>query len=91
MSEENVEFVRSLVAGYMGIDIVPIFADEAQKRALAEAFEPILHPDAEFLASVGGMTALDGEYKGREAAVDGFMSTWSEALTAWQTFASEIE
>jgi hypothetical protein len=32
------------------------------------------------------MPALDGEYKGRKVAVDGFMSTWSEALTAWETY-----
>ncbi|MEK6250989.1 MAG: nuclear transport factor 2 family protein [Actinomycetota bacterium] len=91
MSQENVQFVRGLVAGLMGTDLVPIFAHEAQKRALADAFEPMLHPEFEFSASTRGMAALGGEYRGREVAVDGFMSTWSEALTAWDTLVFEIE
>ena len=91
MAEEEVEFVRGLVGGLVGIDWVPIFADEAQRHAFAAAFEPMLDPECEFFASTGGMAALDGEYKGREAAIDAYMALWSEWLNTWETYVGELE
>lgn len=73
MAEENVELVRGLVDGFMETDLVPVFADEAQRRAMVAAFEPILDPECEFLAATGGMPALDGEFRGREAGFDAFL------------------
>ncbi|MFL5908546.1 MAG: nuclear transport factor 2 family protein [Solirubrobacterales bacterium] len=91
MSKANVEIVRGLLADFMGTDLVLIFRDEARRRGLVEAIEPMLDPEAEFCASARGMPALDGQYRGRQAVLDGIVSTWSEALTAWETFVFEIE
>jgi hypothetical protein len=91
MASAKVEIVRSFVSPMIGRDLVPVFADETQKDALAATLEPMLDPEYEFVAVTSGMAALDLEYRGRQEALAGFMTGWSEWLSAWDAFVVELD
>jgi ketosteroid isomerase-like protein len=91
MAQENVEIARRFAGGLIGRDLVPVFADESQRAALAASLQTLLHPDYQFFAHTEGMALLDNEYRGQREALNGFMAGWREFLSAWDSFVIELE
>jgi ketosteroid isomerase-like protein len=91
MASEKIEIVRRFVSPMIGRDLVPVFADETQRDALATTVEPMLDPEYEFVAATSGMAAIELSYRGRREALEGFLTGWGEWLSAWDAFVIEIE
>ena len=90
MAQKNVEIARRFTGVLIGPDLIPVFADEAQKGAMTATLESMLHPDHEFVAATGGV-ALDAEFRGQRESLEGYMAGWSEWLSVWDTFVIELE
>jgi ketosteroid isomerase-like protein len=91
MASEKLEIVRRFVSPMIARDLVPIFADETQRSAVASTVEPLLDPEYEFFAATSGMAAVDVNYRGRREALEGFITAWGEWLSAWDAFVIELE
>src|SRR3954453_7570800 len=83
MSQENVEFVRSLQPGPGG-DIAALFRDDKIVDATLAAIASAVHDDLESSVIAQGVRS---SYRG----IEGLRAAWVDWLAPWDSYYTEIE
>jgi len=83
MSQENVEFVRSLQPG-PGVDIAALFRDDKIVEATLAAIASAVHDDLESSVIAQGVAS---SYRG----IEGLRAAWVDWLAPWDSYYTEIE
>jgi hypothetical protein len=90
MSRENVEVARQLYPE--GLDLAAVFSDPRGLAANRQALEPFVDPDFETVADPSGVPmpgmpeTEGGSTRWTVRGVDGFVSMWTEWLSAWDSW-----
>src|SRR4051812_5993255 len=83
MSQENVEFLRSLQPG-PGVDIAALFRDDKIVDATLAAIASAVHDDLESSVIAQGVRS---SYRG----IEGLRGAWVDWLAPWDSYYTEIE